>query len=116
MLTCSVQRGFPKAVVQQPYELFGPFLSSVISPGRFKDFRQVVDSIRDGKQDRVEYTHDYTWLELDRQAMTATLTQDHPVEDESQSATMPLELFCSVAEQWIRFVEEHPAPRPGRTP
>jgi hypothetical protein len=64
----------------------------------------------------VEYTHDYTWLELNRQAKTALLTQDHPVDDVSQSATMPLELFCSLAGQWIRFVEEHPAPTPRRSP
>jgi hypothetical protein len=45
--------------------------------------------------------------------MTATVNQDHPVDDVSQSATIPLHLFCSLATKWIRFVEQH---FPGATP
>jgi hypothetical protein len=45
--------------------------------------------------------------------MTATVTQDHPVDDVSQSAIIPLHLFCSLATKWILFVEQH---FPGATP
>src|SRR5262245_61822303 len=111
MLTCLVKGRFPTASVQPPYELFGTFFSSIFTPGRLQNLKRAVEAV--SSQDHVEYTHDYTWLELDRQAMTATVTQDHPVDDVSQSATIPLHLFCSLATEWIRFVEQH---FPGVTP
>lgn len=112
MLTYSVKGRFPKAGVQPPYELFGTFFSSVVGPSRLQNLKRAVDSISSGEQDHVEYTHDYTWLDLDRQAMTATVTVDHPVDDVSQEATMPLHLFCSLAAEWIQFAEQH---LPGST-
>jgi|GEM_PF-2633102 len=104
-------RGWARIQVQPPYNLFGDFLTSVLSPLRMRDLRTLLSAYRENPKEYAYYAHDYTELEFEPFNGMARVMIDHP--DEFREGEMPMVEFVPLAEQWLAFAEAHPITFPN---
>lgn len=106
------RRGWARIQVRPPYSLFGNFLSSIISPSRMRDLRNLLASYRANPAQYADYAHDYTDLWFEPADGVAKVAIDHP--DEPQECEMPMTEFAPLAEQWLAFADSHPVTCPNK--
>lgn len=105
-------RGWARIEVQPPYKLFGNFLTSVLSPLRMRDLRNMLSAYRADPKQYAYYAHDYTELEFEPSDGVVRVMIEHP--DELREAEMPVAEFVPLAEQWLTFAEAHPITFPKK--